>query len=162
MGQLAFFGIYSLVSGPAQMQMKRKFTVSESSSLQSLLTFHLCHTNPVNLAVNLGFLGTFGAYHYRTMGRRSFITLFAIGSIVASIAVYADARTNSKQVQAGSFGGSMALLTHTAFRNPAYFGLMRIAPLSMVAGAAAYGIYFDDAAIVGGIIGGYSAFLLAL
>ena len=161
MGQLAFFGFYSLISGPSQMKMKRNFTVSPESGMQSLFTFNFCHTSPVSLAVNLGVLSTLGAYHYRTVGAHSFMRLFGLGCIAASIAVAVDARSNPKQVQAGSAGGSAALLTYTSFANPAYFSMWKMSPLMITALTLGYGVYFDDKAVVGGIAGGYAAFLLA-
>jgi len=37
-----------------------------------------------------------------------------------------------------------------------------VQPITLAAAALAYGIYYDDAAVVGGITGGYAAFILAL
>ena len=59
-------------------------------------------------------------------------------------------------------GASAGLLTYAAVSHPAYFSVMRVTPLSMVAAALAYGIYFDDKAVVGGVAAGYAAFLMAL
>ena len=162
LGQLAFFGLYSVVSGPSQMKLKRYFTVSPDSGIQSLATFHLCHTSPWALALNLGVLGSLGAYQCKTFGAGSFIRVFGLGCALASVAVASDAMTNPQQVQAGSLGASAALLSYTCFRNPAYFGLIRVQPLTLTALALAYAIYFDDKAVVGGLTAGYAAFFLAL
>ena len=93
-GQLAFYGFYSLVSGPSQMKLKKYFTVTPESGMQSLATFHFCHTSVTPLLVNLGVLGTLGAYHARTSGTHSFMRLFGLGCAAASIAVAIDARSN--------------------------------------------------------------------
>ena len=96
-GQLAFYGFYSLISGPNQMKLKRYFTVSPSSGAQSLATFHLCHTSMAPLALNTYALATLGAYHCRTAGLNSFIRLFGLGCAAASVAVAMDARSNENQ-----------------------------------------------------------------
>ncbi len=54
------------------------------------------------------------------------------------------------------------MLTYTTFRSPAYFSLIRLSPVSLVAASLAYGLYYDDKAVVGGIAAGYAAFLMAL
>ena len=56
---------------------------------------------------------------------------------------------------------SAGLITYNAFRNPAWFKFMRVSSLTWVGALALYGAYYDKAA-VGGVAGGYLAFLLAL
>ena len=162
LGQLAFYAAYELVSGPAKMNLKRYFTVTPESGVISLATFNLCHTSPVPLAINLGLLGTLGSHIYRVQGASAFLSIFGAGCAAASLAVALDARSNPQQVQAGSLGASSALLAYGAFKNPAYFRLMRLSPVSFVAAALAYGVYYDDKAVVAGLTAGYGAFLLAL
>ena len=162
MGQLAFYGAYQLISGPNRMKLKRYFTVSPESGLQSLATFHLCHTSAWPLAVNLAALSTLGSFIARTQGVNSFVRLFGMGCAGASLAVAMDARSNDKQVQAGSMGASSAMLAYTVFKHPGFFALMKFQPISLVALALTYGIYMDDKAIVGGLSAGYLAFFLAL
>ena len=162
LGQVAFYGFYNLISGPSHMKLKRYFTVSPDSSLMSLATFHLCHTSALPLAVNLGMLATIGSYVARTRGIGTFTSVFGMGCAAASLAVAMDARSNPNQVQAGSLGASAALLTYTTFRNPAYFSLIRLSPITLVTATLAYGLYNDDKAVIGGIAAGYAAFMLAL
>jgi len=150
------------MSGPNQMKLKRYFTVTPSSGAQSLATFHFCHTSMVPLVVNLTALGSLGIFHCKTFGLFPFVRLFGLGCAAASVAVAIDARTNPKQVQAGSLGASSALLSYHAFRSPSYFALMRYQPITLAAAALAYGIYNEDSAVVGGVTAGYAAFLLAL
>lgn len=162
MGQLTFFGAYSIMSGPGRKKMERYFTVTPDSGLQALTTFHLCHTNVVPLAANMVALGTLGAFHVKAAGANSFLRIFGLGCIAASLAVAIDARSNPNQTQNGHLGASAALLAHTCFKNPHFFALNRFAPLTIAAGALAYGIYFDDKAIVAGLTAGYAAVLMAL
>ena len=162
LGQLAFYATYELVSGPSRMKLKRYFTVTPDSGLQSLATFHFCHTSPLPLLVNLGALGTLGTHVFRTAGAGAFTSVFGLGCAAATLAVAMDARSNSKQVQAGSLGASSALLAYSAFRHPSVFFVMRMQPLTYVAAALAYGIYYDDKAVIGGLGAGYLAFLMAL
>ena len=161
-GQLAFYGMYTLASGPNRMKLKRWFTVSPDSGLQSLATFHLCHTSAVPLFVNVAALSSLGLFHCRTAGVASFLRIFGLGAAAASAAVAIDARSNPAQTQAGSLGCSAALLSYHAFQNPAYFSMLRVSPFTLPAAALAYGIYNNDAAVVGGLTAGYAAFLLVL
>ena len=94
LGQLAFFGMYQLVSGPNRMKLKRYFTVSPESGLQGLATFHLCHTKTLPLLFNLGILGTIGSNLCKTRGVGAFTTLLGMGCAGASLAVAVDARSN--------------------------------------------------------------------
>ena len=162
LGQVAFYGTYQLVSGPNKMKLKRYFTVSPESSLLSLATFNLCHTNAVPLLFNMAILGTVGASLCRTRGSTTFLTVWGLGAAASAVLTAIDARSNQKQTQAGAMGPSTALLSYTCFSNPAFFTLSRFNPLFMVAVALGYGITYDDKAAIGGIPAGYLAFLLAL
>ena len=144
------------------MKLKRYFTVSPESGLQSLATFHFCHTSAMPLLVNLAALSTLGTYIAKAQGTASFMRIFGLGCAGASLAVATDARSNNKQVQAGSMGASSAMLTYGAFKYPQYFALLKFQPISFVALALAYGIYVEDKAVVGGIGAGYLAILMAL
>ena len=114
MGQLTFFGAYSIMSGPSRKKMERYFTVTPDSGLQSLATYHLCHTSVAPLVVNMAALGTLGVFHVKAAGANSFLRLFGLGCFAASLAVAVDARSNPNQTQAGHLGASSALLAYTA------------------------------------------------
>lgn len=144
------------------MKLKRYFTVSPDSGLQTLATFHMCHTSALPLLVNLGMMGSLGSYLCKTRGTGAFTQLLAMGAIGATLAVTADARSNPDQVQAGSLGLSATMITYAAFRAPGYFAMWRFSPLTMVAATLGYGMMYDDKAIVGGVAAGYAAFLMAL
>ena len=162
MGQLTFFGAYSIMSGPGRKKMERYFTVTPDSGLQALTTFHLCHTDPVPLAFNMAALGTLGAYHVKKAGAHSFLRLFGLGCAAATLAVAIDARSNPNQTQNGHLGASAALLAHTCFKYPQFFALYKMTPMFICAAALGYGIYYDDKAIVAGLTAGYAAILMAL
>ena len=83
-----------LSSGPESMRWKRQFTVTPDSGIQSLLTFHMFHTNPATLLVNCGVLATLGTHHFKTYGQNSFLRLFGIGCAAASLTVAISARYN--------------------------------------------------------------------
>ena len=161
-GQLAFFGLYTLSNGPNKMKLKRTFTVSPESGMQSLATFHLCHTDAMMCALNLGILGTVGSYVCRARGANTFTQILGLGALGASLAVAVDARGNASQVQAGSLGLSAAMLTYACFAQPQYFAVARFHPFTFVGGALLYGMLYNDKAVVGGASAGYIAFLLAL
>ena len=162
LGQLAFYGFYNLVSGPTQMKLKRYFTVTPESGMQSLATFHMCHTSTMPLLLNLGVLGTLGSYVCRTQGANSFLRLMGLSFAAASVAVAIDARNNPNQTQAGSIASSSALLAYTTFAHPEFYALLRLSPLTFTAAALGYGIYYNDQACVGGLAAGYAAFCFAL
>ena len=57
---------------------------------------------------------------------------------------------------------SAGLITYNCFRNPNWFKFARVPSLFWVVALAMYGGYYNDKAAVGGVAGGYLAFLLAL
>ena len=95
-GQLAFFGLYTVSNGPNKMKLKITLTVSPESGLQSLATFHLCHTSALMCALNLGILGTVGSYVCRARGANAFTQILGLGALGATLAVAADARGNAE------------------------------------------------------------------
>ena len=142
---------------------KRTWTVSpESYGFLGYFTFHFCHTSAVPLVFNLAVLSSLGKYIYKVKGHRSFVSLLAMGCAGASLAVATDISHNRNQVQAGGLGASAAMLAYGGFATPQYFALFRYMPLTYMGAALAYGVYFDDKAVVGGLAAGYAAFMLAL
>ena len=85
----------------------------------------------------------------------------AVSTVTASVLGIAYLRKNNEEVIAGGMASSAGLITYNAFRNPQWFKFLRLHPLSWVGALALYGAYYDKAA-VGGVAGGYLAFLLAL
>ena len=57
---------------------------------------------------------------------------------------------------------SAGLITYNCFKNPNWFKCMRLPPYMWVIALAMYGGYYNDKSAVGGVAGGYLAFLLAL
>ena len=93
-GNLGFFGLYMLSTGPVGMRLQKRLTVSPESSLTSLATFHMCHTSLAPLLVNCGVLATVGMHHFKSQGANSFLRVFGIGCAAASLAVGISARNN--------------------------------------------------------------------
>ena len=91
---VGIFGLYMFSSGPTGLRMQRQFTVTPDSGIQSLLTFHMVHTEPLPLLFNCGILATVGAYHRKAFGYNSFLRLFGVGAAAASLAVAIGARYN--------------------------------------------------------------------
>ena len=56
-------------------------------------------------------------------------------------------------------GGSAALITYNVFANGKWVNFMRIPPYVWLAALATYGAFGNDKAAIGGIAGGYLAFL---
>jgi hypothetical protein len=54
------------------------------------------------------------------------------------------------------------LITYNAFANPAWFRFAGVTPMAWLALLTFYGGCYGDKATVGGVAGGYLAFLLAL
>ena len=93
-GNLGFYGLYLFSTGPFGMRLQRRLTVTPESSLTSLATFHMCHTNLMPLLVNCGVLATIGMNHFKFQGQNSFLTVFGIGCAAASLAVGMSSRYN--------------------------------------------------------------------
>ena len=86
----------------------------------------------------------------------------AVSTVTASVLGIAYLRKNNeKEVIAGGMASSAGLITYNAFKNPAWFNFLRLHPYTWVGALALYGAYYDKAA-VGGVAGGYLAFLAAL
>ena len=64
-GNLGFYGLYLLSTGPTGMRLQRRLTVTPESSLTSLATFHMCHTSLTPLLINCGVLATIGMNHFK-------------------------------------------------------------------------------------------------
>ena len=56
-------------------------------------------------------------------------------------------------------GGSAALITYNCFANGSWVHFMRIHPMIWLSSFAVYGAFNNDKAAIGGIAGGYLAFL---
>ena len=97
LANVGFFAYYTLSSGPTQSRLRRNFTVTPESSKLSLATFHFAHTNPVPLAINTAVLLGTGLSHINKFGQGSFMRVFGLGCVAASVAVSADAYYNRNQ-----------------------------------------------------------------
>ena len=87
------------------------------------------------------------------------MAVFGLGCGVASLLGLMDVRNNAHQVIAGGMGGSAALITYNCFANGGWMSFMRMHPYMWLTALAAYGAYGNDKAAIGGIAGGYLAFM---
>ena len=58
--------------------------------------------------------------------------------------------------------GTAGLITYNAFANPSWLAFRGMNPFVWLSLMTLYGVYGHDKAVVGGVAGGYLAFLLAL
>lgn len=65
---------------------------------------------------------------------------------------------------AGCIGGTSALITYNVFANPHWFNAVRFVPhpFVLLALLSIYGAQENDKGIIGGVMGGFAAFMLAL
>ena len=150
------------MSGPQGLLYKKYLTLDGNSSFLSIPFCHFGHTNAFTFGINTAALWTIGHYHAKRYGCSHLTTVFGLGCAVATGLALMDVRVNNRQVIAGSTGGTAALVTYNLFANPAWFKFARLPPLMWLAALALYGGYYDDKAAVGGLAGGYLAFILAL
>ena len=107
-------------------------------------------------------ISSLGSYICKTRGSGTFLQVLGLSALGASLAVATDARSNINQVQAGGLGLSAGMMTYGVYRSPAYFALWRFQPLTYMTLILAYGLFYDDKAVIGGLAAGYAAFLMAL
>ena len=158
----AIYGGYLLMSGPSGLIFKKYFTLDGNSSFLSLPLCHFGHTDLATFGLNTAALWTIGHYHAKRYGCSHLTTVFGLGCAVATGLALMDVRVNHRQVIAGSTGGTTALVTYNLFANPSWFKFARLPPLVWLAALALYGGQWNDKAAIGGIAGGYLAFILAL
>ena len=158
----AIYGGYLLMSGPQGLLYKKYLTLDGKSSFLSIPLSHFGHTNALTFGLNMTALWTVGHYHAKRYGCSHLTTVFGLGCAVATGLALMDVRVNNKQVIAGCTGGTTALVTYNLFANPTWFKFARLPPLMWLAALALYGGSFDDKTAIGGLAGGYLAFILAL
>ena len=156
----ALFGAYMLVPGPMGLLYKKYFTLDAGSSILSLPLCHFGHTSAATFLFNSAVLWTLGHYHATKYGAVPMLTVFGVGCVAATALGVMDVRNNAHQVIAGGMGGSAALITYNCFANGKWVNFMRLHPMIWLSALAAYGAFGNDKAAVGGIAGGYLAFLL--
>ena len=155
----AIYGGYLLMSGPMGVQYKRFFTLDGSSSITSLPLCHFSHTSALQFAVNFGALYTVGHWHAKTFGCMHMTKVAGVSAALATVLGVHHVYKNNEQTIAGSNAMSAGLITYNIFKNPQWFTLLRIHPMIWMAALTAYAGFGNDKAAVGGIAGGYLAFL---
>ena len=145
------------------MLYRKYFTLGSESSFTSLFLSHFSHTDPVTLGLNGLAWWTIGNHHAKKLGCRHLVTVSGLGCALASTFAFIHLRShNTNNVIAGATAANASLITYNAIRNPQMFSYARVNPYAWVALLAFYGVYNDDKAALGGVAGGYLAFLLAL
>ena len=90
------------------------------------------------------------------------MAVYGLSCALATVLGFMDVRKNAHEVIAGGMAGTAGLITYNCFANPAFFRFRHANPLFVLSGLALYAAFYNDKAAVGGIAGGYLAFLLAL
>ena len=153
------YGAYFLASGPVGLMYKKHFTLQGDSSILSLPLCHFSHTNMATFLFNSGILWTIGNMHAKKFGCAHFTSVLGISCAAATALGVYHVMNNNEPTIAGGMAASAGLVTYNVFANPHWFKVMRLHPYSWVAAFALYGAFGNDKAAVGGIAGGYLAFL---
>ena len=156
----SLYGIYFIMSGPAGLMYRKHFTLQGDSSILSLPLCHFSHTNFFQFAFNTGILYTIGNLHARKYGCSHFVNVLGLSCGVATLLGVYHVMKNNEPTIAGGMAASAGLVTYNVFNNPNWFRFMRLHPYSWVAAFALYAAFNGDKAAVGGMAGGYLAFLL--
>lgn len=159
------YAAYKLSAGPQQLVTERNLTVNRFSGPQSLATYHFMHTSLIPALFNSYVLLSFGKYHCNTHGMRSFMMIAGAGALGASLLTAKAISGDQNYSASGANGISAALLAFHAFKTPKVFDAFkwaRFTPLGWVALAMAYGIKCNDQGVLGGVAGGYLAFLIGI
>ena len=156
----ALYGGYLLVSGPVGLQYRRFFTLDGGSSITSIPLCHFSHTDPLQFAFNSAVLYTVGHWHAKSLGCSHLASVAGLSMAAATVLGVYHVYNNNEQAIAGSMAISSGLITYNVFKNPRWFTLLRIHPFLWLGGLATYSAYSGDKAALGGVAGGYVAFLL--
>ena len=92
------------------------------------------------------------------------MAVLGAGCAVASLLAAKEVYSNGGPQLAGCVGGTSALITYNVFANPHWFNAIRMmpSPFILLALMAMYGAHENDKGIIGGVTGGFAAFMLAL
>ena len=156
----ALYGLYVVGNGPQNLIYRKYFTLEGSSSITSLQLCHFSHTSFWSFLINSGALYTLGNMHARKFGCGHFVGVIGCSAAAATVLGMMHVYNNNEQTIAGGMGITAGLVTYNAFANPSWFKWMRLHPYMWLTGLALYGAYGNDKAAIGGIAGGYLAFLL--
>lgn len=159
---VAFFGLYSVSSGPMKLKLQNVFTMQPSSLPTSLVFTHFANTNIYSLLFNSGVLATIGSQLLFANGPSAFLRVFMISAGASSVFAAAQMRHKPTKSYAGGIGVSAGLITYTAFSAPHLLRMFRLSPMALVAATMLYGIVNEETAVLGSMSAGYAAFLLAL
>ena len=93
-----------------------------------------------------------------------FTTVFGLGCALASVLAAKEVYSAGGQQLAGCIGGTSALLTYNIFANPNWFNAVKYMPhpFLLLILLSMYGAMENDKGVIGGVAGGFAAFMLAL
>ena len=159
---VALYAGYSLMTGPMGLIYKKHLTLDASSSILSVPLCHVGHTSAIALFINSAALWTLGHRHVLKYGCTHFMTVYGVSCILASVLGAADVRGNAQPTIAGGVAGTAGLISYNVFANPSWLMVKGLNPFIWLSLLSLYGAFGHDKAVVGGVAGGYLAFLMAL
>lgn len=159
---LGLYGWHQCMSGPSRLFYTRTFTLQPEAGFLALPSSNFCPTSLLGALASSFSLASVGSLIYKTRGCATFGTVLGLTCAGASLFACMDMRHNQHKAYAGGMGMGAGLMTYTAFNHPHMLNFVRFTPMTLVLAAVAYGFYYRDMSVIGGISGGYLAFLLAL
>ena len=159
---MGLYGWYLSTSGPSRLFYTRTFTLQPEAGVLALPLSNFCPTSFLGAFAGSVSLATIGSLVLKTRGLSAFAAVVGASCAGASLFACLDMRHNQNRAYAGGMGMGAGLLTYTAFTHPHVLNFVRFTPMTLVFAAVAYGFYYRDMSVIGGISGGYLAFLLAL
>ena len=159
---VGFFAGYTLMTGPMGLIYKKYFTLDGNSSILSLPLCHFGHTSAISLLINSAALWTLGHWHVTKYGCTHFMTVVGLSCLLATALGAVEVRGDAQQQIAGGMAGTAGLISYSVFANPNWLMFKGMNPFIWLSLLTLYGAYGKDKAVVGGVAGGYLAFLLAL
>ncbi len=102
---------------------------------------------------------TVGNWHAKRFGCMHLTQVAGASAVIATALGVYHVYNNNEQTIAGSNAISAGLITYNIFKNPQWFKLLRVPPMLWLVALTAYASFGNDKAAVGGIAGGYLAFL---
>ena len=108
----------------------------------------------------MGVLWSVGNLHAKRFGCSHFVKVMGLSMVAGTALGLWSVMRNNEPTIAGGMAASAGLITYNVFANPHWFKLMNMHPYFWLVAGCMYGSFYNDKAAIGGIAGGYLAFML--